>query len=335
MKKLVPVIVFCAAFLWGALLAGAPAQAAWPDHPVRMIASSAPGGGTDVWGRKLCSLLSSELGQKITVNNMVGAGGGTGTAYAWNAPHDGYTWCSANDSSPAIPVMTGMKETAKYWEFFIAGGSPGVLCVNSASGIASLEQFLERAREKPKSIKLAVCAGSVWFSQAAILLSRCDVPVTIVPIAGTQPALVACASGEANAVIASLGEVASFVEGGKLSPIAMMGEKAGVLGKISIPAITSLVPAYAPYAVLKQWQGIQIPADSPAEAKEAIARAFAKIMASEDMEKFRALQHGELVNLTGEDARKYAEEVESLTSWLLWELKLANHDPASLGIPRP
>ena len=335
MKKIAAAILCGAACLLGALAAGQPALAAWPDHPVRMIASSAPGGGTDIWGRKLCSLLGGELGQKITVNNMVGAGGGTGTAYAWNAPHDGYTWCSANDSSPAIPVMTGMKETAKNWEFFIAGGSPGVLCVNSASGISSLQQFLTAAREKPKSIKLAVCAGSVWFSQAAILLSKCDVPVTIVPIAGTQPALVACASGEATAVIASLGEVASFVEAGKLSPIAMMGEKAAELGKVSIPAITSLVPAYAPYSVLKQWQGIQIPADSPAEAKEAIARAFAKIMAGEDMEKFRTTQHGELMNLTGEEARKYAEEVESLTSWLLWELKLAKHDPASLGIARP
>lgn len=335
MKKLTAAILCGASFLLGAMFAGEPALAAWPDHPVRMIVTFAPGGGTDVWGRKLCSLLSGELGQKITVNNMVGGGGGTGTAYAWNAPHDGYTWCSTNDSSLAVPVMSGMKETARNWEFFIAGGSPGVLCVNPASGISSLEQFLATAREKPKSIKLAVSANSVWFLQGVILSNKCDVPVTLVTIAGTQPALVACASGEANAVIASLGEVASFVEAGKLSPIAMMGEKAGALGKLSIPAITSLVPAYTQYAALKQILGIQIPADSPAEAKEAMARAFAKIMAGEDMEKFRDMQHAELMNLTGGEAAKYIQEAESLTSWLLWELKLAKHDPASLGIPKP
>lgn len=335
MKKMAAAILFCAFFLAGVLLGGGPALAAFPDHPVRMIVTFAPGGGTDVWGRKLCSLLSGELGQKITVNNMVGGGGGTGTAYAWNAPHDGYTWCSVNDSSLAIPVMSGMKETGKNWEFFIAGGSPGVLCVNSTSGIASLEQFLAAAREKPGSIKLAASANSVWFLQGAVLRNKCDVPVTLVTIAGTQPALVACASGEANAVIASLGEVASFVEAGKLTPIAMMGEKAGALGKISIPAITSLVPAYAPYTPLKQVLGIQIPADCPAEAKEAMARAFAKVMASEDMEKFRDMQHAESMNLTGDQAAKYIQEAESLTSWLLWELKLAKHDPASLGIARP
>lgn len=328
MKKLGAVLL--AVLVFAAALPSA--QAAFPDRPIRMIASSAPGGGTDTWGRKLCALLSRELDCKIMVNNMVGAGGATGTAYAWGTPHDGYTWCSANDSSPAIPVMTGFEATASRWEYFVGGGSPGVLCVNAQSGIKNFDEYLAKAKAEPGSPKLAVCAGSVWFSQAAIIANKCGVAATLVPIAGTQPAIISCVSGEATSVIASMGEVANFVASGRLIPIVMTGEKAGKLDKFDIPAIVDKLPSYKPYTALKQWQGIQIPADCPEDVKQTIGKAFAKIMASPEMEEFRAAQYGELMNLTGQEALDFAMDVESITSYLLWELKIGKFDPQKLGI---
>src|SRR5215813_10009926 len=64
---------------------------AYPSHPVRMIVPFAAGGPTDVIARVVAQKLTESLGQQFYVENLVGAGGNTGTATAAKSPHDGYT----------------------------------------------------------------------------------------------------------------------------------------------------------------------------------------------------------------------------------------------------
>ena len=73
-----------------ALLA-APALAAYPDKPVRIIVPYVPGGNIDITARTLAPGLGEALGQTIVVENRGGAGGTIGTEIAAKAPADGYT----------------------------------------------------------------------------------------------------------------------------------------------------------------------------------------------------------------------------------------------------
>lgn len=74
-----------------ALSGAVHAQNDWPNKPVRIIASFAPGGSSDLVARQLAQHLSTRDGQQFIVENRAGAGGNIGVdAVAKTAP-DGYT----------------------------------------------------------------------------------------------------------------------------------------------------------------------------------------------------------------------------------------------------
>src|SRR3954465_10890518 len=79
------------AALAAVLLGIAPAVAAYPDHPVRIIVPYAAGGPADVTARLLASKLQEKLGQSFVIDNRSGAGGNIGTTAGAQAAADGYT----------------------------------------------------------------------------------------------------------------------------------------------------------------------------------------------------------------------------------------------------
>jgi tripartite-type tricarboxylate transporter receptor subunit TctC len=63
----------------------------YPSRPITMIVPFAAGGGTDVSARIISEHISRTLGQQIVIENIVGAGGTTGSTRAMRANPDEYT----------------------------------------------------------------------------------------------------------------------------------------------------------------------------------------------------------------------------------------------------
>ena len=61
------------------VLAAAPAGAAYPDKPIRMIMPYPAGGSIDTAGRAVAQKLADTFGQQIVIDNRTGAGGVIGT----------------------------------------------------------------------------------------------------------------------------------------------------------------------------------------------------------------------------------------------------------------
>src|SRR5256885_7136825 len=77
---------------------------AYPSRTVTLIVPFAAGGPTDVCARIVGDHMSRTLGQQFIVENVVGAGGTTGSTRAMRAAPDGYTIELANMGTHAAAV---------------------------------------------------------------------------------------------------------------------------------------------------------------------------------------------------------------------------------------
>jgi tripartite-type tricarboxylate transporter receptor subunit TctC len=320
-------------------------EISYPERDVSCIVPFGQGGGTDVWARKVMEAMSKELGVGVTVTNVTGGSAGSiGISQVWTSPHDGYILAGTSETPLTIPVTTPITQTSKDWEYFIAGGSPGLLCINAKTaetlGIKNLTDLA--AYGKKADLKIAGTTGGLWFALASLVTEKSygNWPLTWVSYPGSGPAIVATVGGiDADLVVASAGEVKDYIRSGQLIPIAHMASDAytftAAAAPIVIPAITSAIPAIGKYLPLQQWLGFKVPADTPDDVKAKLTSAFKAAMAQAEMLSFAKDQIAVIFNKTGAEAKTMAQKSESNLCWILFDLGKTTYSPAERGIPRP
>lgn len=310
------------------------------DYPVRPINNVIPfgaGGGTDVWNRSLMKAMGEIMGQTIVSSNMTGgSAGSTGVNYAWMSPHDGYTLCGTSETPLTIPVMTGLPQTSKDWSYFIAAGSPGLLCVNKNSSYKTLDEVLAALTATPESVSIAGTSGGLWFALAKLFDSYGNVPFKWLPYDGSSSAIKGAVAGEADCVVASAGEVKDFIRAGDLIPLATMQTEGWEFPEIGmIPAITDAVPALAQYLPLNQVLGFKVPADTDPAIISYLQETFKKAMESEEIKTFANDQLCVLYALCGEEAQDMMGQIESKLCWVLDDMGQTKFSPDEFGIAKP
>ena len=78
---------------------------AYPVKAIRVIVPAAPGDSCDVLARLVGTKVSERLGQALTVDNRIGAGGALGLEMIAKAPTDGYTiGCGQGGNMVVLPL---------------------------------------------------------------------------------------------------------------------------------------------------------------------------------------------------------------------------------------
>jgi len=310
----------------------------YPQRPINLVIPFGAGGGTDLWNRKLAGLMSNYLASEILVSNLTGGvSGAAGTAYVWNQPHEGYFISGTSETPLLIPIMTeNSEQITEDWEYWIAGGSPGILCVNRHSNFYSLKQLINSAVSSPNEIKIASTNGGLWYLFANMLPFYGHIPFENSVYDGSSPAIKACIAGETEAVAASAGEAADYISTGELLPIAVFDREPYDFPNYgTIKSIADEVPAVRDYLDLRQFIGFMIPSDTPIEALDAIDEAFAFAMSTDEIRLFAEEQYSIVYNLTGEEARKMCADAQSKMSWMMEDMGMTKRSPDQIGILRP
>lgn len=311
-------------------------ESKFPERPINLIVPFGAGGGTDGWNRAIAAALQ-EVGWDVKVSNVTGGSAGSvGTMQVWNAKHDGYTFAGTSETPLVIPVMAGDEQTTDYWEYYIAGGSPGVLCVNKNANIADFQALLDESVAKPGEIKIAGTSGGLWFLLASMLEYGGGIDLGVATYDGSSTAITACVSGETVAVTASAGEVAEFVKSGDLIPVAAFQTTEFSHPDFGdVPAITDLVPAVDKYLPLNQFIGFMVPDDTPEEIKAELETAFLAACESESLKNFAEQNYAVFYKWTGEEADANCAKAQSVMSWMLYEMDKTEFNPEDFGIAKP
>lgn len=309
---------------------------AYPERPISLIVPFGAGGGTDAWNRAIAAALNDN-GWDVRVSNVTGgAAGSVGTAQVWNSTHDGYMLAGTSETPLLIPVMSGDKQTSADWEYYIAGGSPGILLVNKNSGITTFQELIDKTIASPGQVQVAGTSGGLWFLLASILEYGGNIDLSVATYDGSSTAITACVSGETIAVAASAGEVSEFVKSGDLIPIAAFQKNDFSHPDFgNVEAVTKLVPAVEKYLPLNQFIGFMVPKDTPQDVKDALEVAFLEACDSDSLKSFAEQQYAVFYKWVGEEADENCAKAQSVMSWMLYDMGKTEFSPEDFNIPRP
>ena len=205
-------------------LAGAARSEVFPNHPITLVVSFAPGGLTDIPARMLAPEMQQLLGQPVIVENKPGASGVVGGSYVVHAAPDGYTLLVSGISEVQnlfyihVPynAETDFAPVGK-----IADGPPLVLAVISSSPFKSVADLIAYAKANPSKTNIATTGPA---TSPAIAVSQLNAlagtNIVAVPYNGSGPAAAAVASGQVQAGLIWLPSIAGMVSGGQVRILA-------------------------------------------------------------------------------------------------------------------
>lgn len=256
--------------------------AAYPDKPVTLVVSFAPGGMTDIVGRLLAVELSKKFNQTFVVENKAGAAGQIGTEYVARQKNDGYTLlisATGHVIGPAVSKNIRYQPVKDFEPIAILARAPNLFVVNSALPVKNLSEFIAWSKSQ-KSVPY----GSAGFGGSTHLggeLFRhvANVPLEHVPYKGASPATNAVVSGEIQFAIQDSMSVAPFIKSGQLRPIAIASANRSSL----FPDLKTIAESGYPGFDVYTWLGLYAPAGTDAQIVAELNEATNKIMNSPEM----------------------------------------------------
>lgn len=270
--------ILAAALAAVAALGAAPARAAYPEGPIKLVVGFPPGGGGDTYARLLAEPLGKVLGKTLVVDNKPGAGGNLAADHVAKAKPDGYTLLFAMSGNMALaPVMRGDKLPYRTPEDFALIGSaieaPHGLFVAANSRYRTAAEFLAAAKSGKLSFASTGAGGAAHIGMEMVVHSA-GLRMLHVPYRGSGPAITDLIGGQVDSFFATAPPVMGQVKAGSLRLLAITGEGRNP----SMPDVPTFKELGIP-VVVTQWYGLAAPAGTPAEVVDTLSRALSQVLA--------------------------------------------------------
>jgi tripartite-type tricarboxylate transporter receptor subunit TctC len=286
--------------------AGACAQPAYPNKPVRIVVGFAPGGGTDILARALAQQLSESLGQPVTVDNRPGAGGIIATEHVAKAAPDGYTLVVGSAAGFAInPNLMAKLPYDPIKDFTPIGLFASLsyaMVVHPSLPARSVKELIALAKARPGELNFG-SAGTGSSTQLAIeqFLIQAGVRMTHVPYKGNTPAMTALMSGEVAMVFDPVITSVPQVKAKRIRALAVTTERRSEL----LPDVPTVAEAGLPGYATGNWFGLFGPAQTPRPVVERMNDAINKATTSSAMRSRLQSQGADALSGTPEDLGRH------------------------------
>jgi len=257
--------VFKIAALFLALAAHtAAAETQYPAHEITLIVPFAAGGPTDIVARIVAKPMSETLGQQITIENVVGAGGTTAATRTMRATPDGYTIMMGHMGTHAAAVALypalAYDPARDFTPIGVVAGMPVLILAKRQLPAADLQEFATYARQKGVDLRMAHAGvGSVAYTTCALLNTILGVRPTMVAYQGTGPAMNALIAGEVDYMCDQIVSVVPQVRAGTILALAISTPNRSP----ALPNVPTAREAGVPEFGASAWNALFAPKGTP------------------------------------------------------------------------
>jgi tripartite-type tricarboxylate transporter receptor subunit TctC len=273
-------LVMAATATCGLLGANNAVASGYPERPITLVVSYAPGGGVDTVARLLGRELSAILKQTVVIENRPGAAGTIGASYVARANPDGYTLLVGDVAlvtAPHLMKKVGYNLEKDFAPISALSYAPLVLTVPQGSSINSLPQLTALAKKSSSGLTFSSAGnGSTPHLSGELLKVKTHTNLIHVPYKGSGPAMTDLIGGRLDFAFSTIAAARSFITQGKLNVLATTGtERPAEFA--NVPTVAESVPGFK----VIFWTGLLAPTKTPPEILGKLNDAVRQALASE------------------------------------------------------
>jgi tripartite-type tricarboxylate transporter receptor subunit TctC len=283
----------------------------FPSKPITIVVPFAPGGGVDIVARLLAEKLRPVLGVAVVVDNKPGASGMLGAQAVVKSAPDGHTLLLGSAGETAINAFV-YKNKMQYSPakdlapVTLVTRIPNVLVVRPDFPAKNMDEFLAHAKKNPGKLSYSTSGvGNPQHLNGELLEELGGIFMVHIPYRGAAGQLVDVTSGVVDMTFVSYTAARSFIQSGKVKPIAVTSAKRAAFAP-DLPAIAEN-KALSKYQ-LENWFGMFAPAGTPAPVINKINEAVTAALRDPDLAKRLRDQGGEPSPMT---AAQFADFIKA------------------------
>jgi tripartite-type tricarboxylate transporter receptor subunit TctC len=250
----------------------------YPDQNITFVVPFSAGGPTDTVTRMIAEPMAKELGAKIVVQNVEGAGGTVGAGQVARAQPDGYTVLMHHigmSTAPALYKNLGYKPLDDFETVGLVTEVPMTIVARKDFPPATLQDLVTHVKANAGKVTLANAGiGAASHLCGLLFQHAAGVKLQEVPYQGTGPALTDLVGGQVDFMCDQTTNTSGQISAGKVKAYAVTTPERVK----SLPDLPTTAEAGFPQLQVSVWHGLYTPAGTPKEIVEKLSNALKKAL---------------------------------------------------------
>lgn len=263
-------------------IAAAQGAMGYPSRPIRLVIPYAPGGTSDILGRRVAQRLSELLGQAVVVDNRAGGNSAIGTDIVAKAPADGYTLLFTNDATFVLNPVLFPTLSYNMQRDFVPVASVAyaalALVVNANTPANNMKELVEYTRAQKNLGYGSFGSGSQPHLMGEMFKQLTGADLVHVPYKGAGPAVTDVLAGQVLFTFPAYPTIQGHLAAGKLKVLAVSGDKRLAIA----PNVPTFTEAGFKDMDIGGWYALFAPTGTPRDVVQKLNTTIGEMLADRD-----------------------------------------------------
>ncbi len=261
----------------------------YPNKPIRLLVTVAPGGPIDTVARTVAEFIQPALGQPIVVENRPGAGGTLGAKSAETADPDGYTILLSTlqtfGIAPFLYENPGYSPD-KFVPVGLVAEFPFVFVVPASVPAKTPKEFVEFARNSKEPLSFGGSLATPAHLLGVLFNQANKLEIQYIPYKGLAPSIADLLAARTHMAFDALPTLIPLIKDGKLRPLAVLSRSRLKM----LPDVPTMHESGYPTFPTNPWTGLVAPPGTPQDIIKKLNEALNTALSSPDAQaKMQAL----------------------------------------------